>query len=169
MKNIRSNENNIIEIISIEEIANKTCTIEELPNDFYQTFWLGKYLANNRGVYLNPNWLDPLELYKYFLIPTDFISYIEHYAGFVKEAFPQLAFNIICEQKDIIVEGVSIQIPTSVVNVIPCSVTHWTEEGLQVLEAVIGSWNNQNPTKIINIPYKFDSYNELISFRDANI
>lgn len=105
----------------------------------------------------------------YFIVPTDFVSYIEHYSGFVKEAFPQLAFNIICEQKDIIVEGATVQVPTSVVNVIPCSVTHWSEEGLMVLESVIGSWNNQNPTKIINVPYKFESYNDLIAFRNANL
>ena len=52
----------------------------------------------------------------YFIIPTDFVSYIEHYAGFVKEAFPQLAFNIICEQKEIIVEGATVKVPTGVLS-----------------------------------------------------
>lgn len=105
----------------------------------------------------------------YFIIPTDFISYIDHYAGFVKEALINERFDIICSKKDIIVEGVTVTLPTAIINVVPCSVTHWTEEGLQVLEAVIGSWNNQNPTKQILAPYKFESYNELIAFRDGQI
>lgn len=105
----------------------------------------------------------------YFLIPTDFVSLIGHYSGFVKEALIDKRFDLILSKEDVEVEGKIISVPTNVVNVIPCSVTHWTEEGLQVLEAVIGSWNNQNPTKVINIPYKFESYNELISFRNANI
>lgn len=165
---IRS-KNNTIEVISIENFDTCNCVVKELPNDFYETLWLGKYFATESGVYLNSDWLDPETLYKYFLIPTDFVSYIEHYAGFVKEAFPQLAFNIICEQKEIIVEGAIVKVPTSVVNVIPCSVTHWSEDGLMVLESVIGSWNNQNPTKIIIEPYKFESYNDLIAFRNANL
>ena len=80
--------------------------------------------------------------------------------GIAKLAYPTLI---------IIVEGVLITLPTAIVNVVPCLVTHWTEEGLQVLEAVIGSWNNQKPTKVINVPYKFESYNELIAFRDGQI
>ena len=105
----------------------------------------------------------------YFIIPTDFISYIDHYAGFVKEALINERFDIICATKEIEVEGSLITVPTSIVNVVPCSVSHWTEEGLQVLESVIGSWNNQNPTKVINIPYKFESYNELIAFRNSQM
>ena len=105
----------------------------------------------------------------YFLIPTDFIAYIEHYAGWVKEVYPQMAFNIICEQKDITIEGASVTMPTSVVNVIPCCVTHWTDEGLMVLASVIGSWNNQNPTKSISTPYTFESFADLITFRNGKI
>lgn len=105
----------------------------------------------------------------YFVIPTDFIGYIDHYAGFVKEALIGERFDIICETKTIEVEGVLKTVPCSIVNVIPCSVTHWSDEGLDVLESVIGSWNNQNPNKLINIPYKFESYNELIAFRDEQI
>ena len=61
------------------------------------------------------------------------------------------------------------RIVTNTVSVIPCSVTHWSEDGLMVLESVIGSWNNQNPTKTINVPYKFESYNDLITFRNENL
>ena len=110
---------------------------------------------------------DPLN-YKYFLIPTDFITYIKHYSGFVKKAYPDLAFNLILTSDDIVVEGETMRIVTNTVSVIPCSVTHWSEDGLMVLESVIGSWNNQNTTKTINVPYKFESYNDLIAFRNAN-
>lgn len=105
----------------------------------------------------------------YFIIPTDFISYIDHYAGFVKEALINERFDIICATKEIEVENNLITVPMSIVNVVPCSVTHWTDDGVAVLESVIGSWNNQNTTKIINIPYKFESYNELIAFRDGQV
>jgi len=100
----------------------------------------------------------------YFIIPTDFVGYIEHYAGFVKEALIDKRFDIVCATADIEVEGKLITVPTSIVNVIPCSVTRWTDEGLAVLDAVIGSWNNQNPTKAIDMPYKFESYTELETF-----
>lgn len=104
----------------------------------------------------------------YFIIPTDFVSMIDHYSGFVKEALIDKRFDIICATAQIDVEGNLITVPTAVVNVIPCSVTHWTEDGLAVLDAVIGSWNNQNPKKVIDIPYKFESMAELQAFIEKN-
>ena len=161
--------NEVINLITIEQISDATCTVSELPSDFYQSFWLGKYLANSDGVYLNPNWTDPENLYKYFLIPTDFVQYISHYSGWVKEVLLDLRFDIVCEQTEVVVEGNSIVMPTSVVSVIPCSVTYFNEEGLAILEAVIGSWNNQNANKIIGIPYTFERYTDLITFRNEHI
>lgn len=104
----------------------------------------------------------------YFIIPTDFVPMIDHYSGFVKEVLIDKRFDLILESKEIDVEGKLIKVPTNVVNVIPCSATHWTDEGLAVLDAVIGSWNNQNPTKTIVAPYQFENYNDLIVFRNAN-
>ena len=71
--------------------------------------------------------------------------------------------------KEIEIDGVLTKVPTSIVNVMPCSVTDWTDEGLAVLESIIGSWNNQNPTKIIGVPYTFESYTDLIAFRDGKL
>ena len=105
----------------------------------------------------------------YFLIPTDFVQYISHYSGWVKEVLLDLRFDIVCEQTEVVVEGNNIVMPTSVVSVIPCSVTYFNAEGLAILESVIGSWNNQNPNKTINIPYTFESYTDLISFRNEQL
>ena len=105
----------------------------------------------------------------YFLIPTDFVQYISHYSGWVKEVLLDLRFDIVCSQTEVVVEGNNIVMPTSVVSVIPCSVTHFNAEGLAILESVIGSWNNQNPNKTINIPYTFESYTDLIAFRNGKL
>ena len=106
--------------------------------------------------------------YKYFLIPSDMVPAISHYAGFVKEALFHLAFNVKCNEVDVIVEGESVKIPLRI-NQIPCSCTHWTDEGLQLLEACVENWNTSNPLKQMVEPYKFESYNELIAFRDGRV
>jgi hypothetical protein len=97
------------------------------------------------------------------------VQYISHYSGWVKEVLLDLRFDIVCEQTEVVVEGNNIVMPTSVVSVIPCSVTYFNTEGLAILDAVIGSWNNQNANKIIGIPYTFESYTDLIDFRDGKL
>ena len=111
--------------------------------------------------------LRPEKLYKYFLIPSDFVPQIGHYAGFVKEALFHLSFNVIANKIDAVVEGEEVVSPLYI-NFIPCSCTRWTDEGLQLLDAVVENWNLSNPLKQMVEPYKFESYNELMAFRDAN-
>ena len=106
--------------------------------------------------------------YKYFIIPSDMVSAISHYAGFVKEALIHLSFNVPCGYSTAIVEGEDVQTPFYI-NHIPCSCTHWTDDGLQLLEACVENWNTSNPLKQMVEPYKFESYNELIAFRDGQI
>ena len=107
--------------------------------------------------------------YKYFLIPTELIPNISHYAGFVKKAYPDMIFSVVLSNEDLVVENEAIKVVTSSLSMIPCAVTRWTEEGLMVLDAVIENWNISVPSKAINFNVKFESYNELMSFRDANI
>ncbi len=108
-------------------------------------------------------------LYKYFLIPLDLVPNIAHYAGFVKETFSELIFDVILDKQTISVEGVDIEVPTNQVKLIPCNCTHWTEEGLMLLDAVIENWNTSNPNKVINFQVKFESFEEFKTFRDGHI
>lgn len=110
---------------------------------------------------------DPLN-YKYFLIPTELISNIKHYAGFVKKAYPELMFSVILNSEDLVVENETIKVVTNTLSMIPCSVTRWTDEGLMVLDAVVENWNHTVPSKLISFNVKFESYNELMAFRNAN-
>ena len=93
--------------------------------------------------------------YKYFLIPLDLVSNISHYAGFVYQTFPNLIFDVVLEKTTITVEGVDVEIPVNQVKLIPCNCTHWTDEGLQLLDAVIENWNTSYPEKEINFQYAF--------------
>ena len=111
---------------------------------------------------------DPLN-YKYFLIPTELISNIKHYAGFVKKAYPEMMFSVILSSEDLSVEGEIIKVVTNTLSMIPCAVTRWTEEGLQLLDAVVENWNHSSPSKTILFDVKFESYNDLIAFRNANL
>ena len=105
---------------------------------------------------------------KYFLIPTELIPNISHYAGFVKKAYPDMIFSVVLSNEDLVVENEAIKVVTSSLSMIPCAVTRWTDEGLMVLDAVIENWNISVPSKIINFDVKFESYNELMAFIDAN-
>ena len=154
-------------LITTEEIQDYTCIVDELPDDFYDTFWLGKYLANSEGIYLNETWVDPESLYKYFLIPSDMVSQIAHYSGFVKEAMFHKSFNVKVSEIETTVEGQAVMSPLFI-NYIPCSCTHWTDEGLQLLEAVVENWNVSNDLKKMIEPYKFESYAELEAFIQNN-
>lgn len=117
---------------------------------------------------VNGEWVNEKEGYKYFLIPSDLVPNISHYAGFVKEALTHLAFNVLCGYSTAMVEGEDVQTPLYI-NHIPCSCTHWTEEGLQLLEACVENWNHSNLLKQMKEPYKFDSYNELIDFKNSQM
>ena len=108
-------------------------------------------------------------LYKYFLIPLDLVPNIAHYADFVKETFPELIFDVILDKQVITVEGVNVEVPVNQVKMIPCNCTRWTEEGLQLLDAVIENWNTSNPTKLITFQVKFESYEEFKVFRDGHV
>lgn len=68
MINIRANENRIIEVVSIEELYNTTCTVDELPSDFYEKLNDGKYLANKDGIYINPSYTEQYDLIRKNLI-----------------------------------------------------------------------------------------------------
>lgn len=139
----------------------------------------GDLIANGDEPFLNANegdlwryvegeWINEKADYKYFLIPSDMVPAISHYAGFVKEALTHLSFNVLCGYSTAIVEGEDVQTPLYI-NQIPCICTHWTDDGLQLLDAVVENWNTSNPLKQMVEPYKFESYNELIAFRDGQI
>lgn len=99
----------------------------------------------------------------YFLIPSDIVPQIAHYSGFAKEALFDKAFNVKVNEVETIVEGQTLMSPLFI-NYIPCSCTHWTEDGLMLLDAIIENWNNSNPLKQIKEPFKFESYKDLESF-----
>lgn len=147
---------------SVSAVGDSSCYNRELTNEPFSISDFMNYKLTS-GV-----WINDKEDYKYFLIPSDFVPQIAHYAGFVKEALFHLSFNVKADSVDAIVEGETVKIPLFINN-IPCSCTHWTEEGLQVLEACVENWNTSNPLKQMVEPYKFESYNELIAFRDGQI
>ena len=118
--------------------------------------------------FINNEWINEKEGYKYFLIPSDLVPAISHYAGFIKEALFHLAFNVKVSSVATIVEGEEVESPLFI-NFIPCSCTHWTEEGLQLLDAVVENWDATYPLKPMREPYKFESYNELMAFRNENL
>ena len=61
MINIRANNGDIIEVVSVEPITNCTATVEQLPDDFYEYFSLGKYFCNSYGLYIADGWRDYTE------------------------------------------------------------------------------------------------------------
>ena len=122
-----------------------------------------KDIANNEWV------LREELLWKYFLIPLDLVPYISHYADFVKEAYPELIFDVVVESRAIEVEGTSVIIPHKQIKVIPCSCTHWSDEGLELLDAVIENWNVTYPDKQINFQVAFESFEEFENFRNEQI
>lgn len=150
-------------------------------NGYVVAYGLGDFDFESNGdePFLNANegdqwrlvegeWINEKAGYKYFLIPSDLVPQISHYAGFVKEALFYLSFNVKAASVDAVVEGVDVESPLYI-NHIPCSCTHWTEEGLMLLDAIIENWDTTYPNKPLREPYKFESYNELIAFRNACI
>lgn len=63
---IQSDSNNTIKIISSLEIAEITCTIDSLPDDFYRYLGEGKYFADAVGLHVKAGWID----YDMLDIPT---------------------------------------------------------------------------------------------------
>ena len=73
------------------------------------------------------------------------------------------------ERQLIPVEGVDVLVPSNQIKMIPCNCTHWSDEGLMVLEAVIENWNTSVPNKQINFQYAFESFDLFKQFRDEQI
>ena len=80
-----------------------------------------------------------------------------------------MMFSVILNSEDLVVENETIKVVTNTLSMIPCAVTRWTDEGLMVLDAVVENWNHTVPSKAINFDVKFESYNDLMAFRNANI
>ena len=108
-------------------------------------------------------------LWKYFLIPLDLVPYISHYSDFVKEAYPELIFDVVVENRTIEVEGVDVLIPHKQIKVIPCSCTRWTDEGVDLLDAIVENWNVTYPDKQIDFQVAFESFEEFENFRNEQI
>ena len=53
-----------------------------------------------------------------------------------------------------------------IANVTPTSTLIFDETCINITNTIINAWNSQNPNKIINMPYRFNSYKELIEFRE---
>lgn len=107
--------------------------------------------------------------WRYFLIPLELVPAISHYADFVKTTFPELIFDVVLQRQAVTVGGVVVEVPTTMVKMIPCNCTHWTDEGLQLLDAVIENWNTSYPGEVINFQYKFETFDEFKAFRDSQI
>lgn len=103
----------------------------------------------------------------YFIVPTDYVPFIKHYRSVVQEAYPHLAFNIVCRTETINIAGADTVVPASVVNVLPGSAAYFDEAGIAIIDSIISSWNAKNPAKMIPQPYRFDTYRELIAYRDT--
>ncbi len=127
-------------------------------------------IANYQKDIITGEWrLRDALLYKYFLIPLDLVPNIAHYAGFVYQTFPELIFDVVLQSQTITVEGTDVSVPSNQVKLIPCCCTHWTDEGLMLLDAVIENWNTSVPNKTINFQYSFESFDLFKAFRDEQI
>jgi hypothetical protein len=69
----------------------------------------------------------------------------------------------------ITVEGVDVEVPVNQIKMIPCNCTHWSDEGVQLLEAVTENWNTSVPNKAINFQVAFESFDLFKAFRDEQI
>lgn len=58
MIHIRADKDGKIEVISQLSIYDKTCEIDELPDDFMFYLKYGKYRANQDGLYIVDGWVD---------------------------------------------------------------------------------------------------------------
>ena len=106
--------------------------------------------------------------HKYFLIPIELVPQIKHYSEWVKMTYPDLVFDVTLTKDEVVVEGTTFNIPSSTLKMIPCSVTRWVDEGVQLLDAIVENWNYSVPSKQINFDVKFESYSELMEFIRSN-
>ena len=88
---------------------------------------------------------------------------------FVKKAYTDLNFNIICEKQILNINGVDIEVPASVVNISIGAVKHFDDAGIGMINGIIATWNQYNPTKLINEPYRFENFDDMMAFRKNNI
>ena len=109
-----------------------------------------------------------INTHKYFLIPIELIPQIKHYSEWVKMTYPDLVFDVTLMKDEVVVKGTTFNIPSSTLKMIPCSVTRWVDEGVQLLDAVVENWNYSVPSKQINFEVKFESYAELMEFIKSN-
>jgi len=190
---IQSNQNGIIGVISWEKPKTFTCEIEALPEDLMFYLSRGKYLANENGLYISDGWADYTpeevtqikayesdnegfqnyemykaakrsETYSFFILPLDLVPQIAHYSGWVKEAYPERIFDVVLNSEDIEVEGQMVTVPTNILKMIPCGITHFNPEGEMLLDAVIESWNTEAPGKRIDFNVKFYKLDDLNAF-----
>ena len=112
-------------------------------------------------------WISILSNYSYFILPLDLIPQIAHYAGWVKEAYPEKIFDVVLNTEEIEVEGQMVSVPTNIIKMIPCGITAFNAEGEMLLEAVIESWNTQVPSKAIDFNVKFYTLSELTQFIES--
>lgn len=111
----------------------------------------------------NPDELDNKN-YCYFIIPLDLVSNLDHYATWVKEAYPNKIFDIALESITVEIEGKAVAITSNILKMIPCGITHFNDEGIQLLDAIIEGWNIENPNKAIAFDVKFNSLADLETF-----
>lgn len=159
----------IINLITIENIEDAICEVLDLPFDFYQTLHLNKYLANSEGIYLNPVWEDPEISYEYFIVPTDFVPEITGFSEFVRKVYTKLNFNITCKTETLVIQGVETQVPANIVNMSIGAVRIFDDAGIGMINGIIAVWNQYNPTKLINEPYRFNNFDDMMAFRKNNI
>ena len=103
----------------------------------------------------------------YFIIPNEIIPQISHYSGWIIGVKDELTFNLTLNKGVYTIDGVDYELATNSVQMIVCYVNRWVDEGVNLLEAIIELWNNDNPTKIINHPIMFDSYKDVVAFIDS--
>ena len=100
----------------------------------------------------------------YYLIPLEIMPYIKHYSGYVAICRHDLAFDVVLQYDEVIVEGETLRVPSNVIKMLPCCSTYYNPEAVQVLEAIIENWNVSNPTKQINFQFMFNTYGEFQNF-----
>lgn len=104
--------------------------------------------------------------YVYFIVPIEYVDAISKYNGVVQQAHTELVFNVTCATSVISIAGVDQVIPSSVVSVLPGASAYFDDAGIAIIDAIVDSWNTANPKRAIPEPYRFDSYKELIAYRD---
>ena len=103
----------------------------------------------------------------YYIIPLEIIGRIKQYSGYVIKTYPELIFDVTLASEEIVIESTTLIIPRNQIWMLPCSSRYYTNEAVQLLDAIIELWNVDNPDKQVNFQYKFNSYAELMAFINA--